>query len=213
MAYRSVGDLSQRRCICLIRSQRLLIADDPWADQFPRDNWNLRLLDLANEDCCRPHFGGIGQPWLRDLTKQWARWRPTRGSNPAGLTLSVQAVTRLACHFAHVDGVDAGPAALNRARIKNWLAALQTDGHSPRCRSRNPFQIRRDFSRRGFLRHRLAASPASTIPPGIASAGPQPRHMRRERAQLVGGLAILRAPEADGSRPKSALRAGSHTAK
>ncbi|MGW0576370.1 hypothetical protein ACWD25_10450 [Streptomyces sp. NPDC002920] len=106
------------------------------ADQFPRDSWDLRLLDLVNEDCCRLHFGGIPQPWLRDLTKRWARWRPTRGSNPAGLTTSVQAITRLACHFADVDGVDAGPAALNRARIETWFAALQAEGHSKHFRSR-----------------------------------------------------------------------------
>lgn len=30
--------------------QRLLIADDPWGDQFPRDSWDLRLLDLATEN-------------------------------------------------------------------------------------------------------------------------------------------------------------------
>ncbi|WP_330301684.1 MULTISPECIES: tyrosine-type recombinase/integrase [unclassified Streptomyces] len=116
--------------------QRLLIADDPWADQFPRDSWDLRLLDLANEDCCRLHFGGIPQTWLQDLTKRWARWRLTRGSNPAGLTTSVQAITRLACHLADVDGVNGGPAALNRARIETWFAALQAEGHSEHFRSR-----------------------------------------------------------------------------
>ncbi|MFF7654860.1 hypothetical protein ACFZCY_34345 [Streptomyces sp. NPDC007983] len=49
------------------------------------------------------------------------------GYSPAGLTLNLQSVTGLACHFAEIDGVDAGPAALDRARIETWLAALQTD--------------------------------------------------------------------------------------
>ncbi|MEU5971924.1 tyrosine-type recombinase/integrase [Streptomyces globisporus] len=153
---------------------------DPWADQFPRDSWDLRLLDLANEDCCRLHFGGNVQPWLRDLAKRWARWRLTRGSKPAGLTLSVQAIARLARHMAGVDGVDAGPSTLNRARIETWLATLQAEGQ-----------------RYVPLPHRqLCWRLPARRPPLRVAAGPGPQrvHLRR-RAQTARAEAAVHPRE------------------
>lgn len=180
--------------------RRLLIADDPWADQFPRDSWDLRLVGLATEDCRRLHFGGIPQPWLRDLAKRWARWRLSRASSPGGLSLSVQAITRLARHVAGADGVDAGPGALDRARIETWLAALSVDVPSERTRSRtiNCVGV--------FLRdvHRYEWQPGLARSAFIYDDAPRtgalkprfiPEHLMR---QLEAPEAVARFPSTDG---------------
>ncbi|MGW3496668.1 hypothetical protein [Streptomyces sp. NPDC001020] len=146
--------------------QRLLIADDPWADQFPRDSWDLRLLDLANEGCCRLHFGDIPQPWLRDLTKRWTRWRLTRGSNPAGLTLSVQAIhpagrplRRYRWRRCRTGGAQPGP--------HRDLAGRPADRRSQRAPPLAHRQLRRSL-------------PARRPPLRVATGpGPQRVHLRR----------------------------------
>jgi integrase len=108
----------------------LLIAADPWADQYPRDTWDLRHLGLADSTARYLRFGGIPQPWLRELIKRWSRWRLTKGLTAGTTATNVQACGSFACHLAP----GAAPADLTRASIESWLAFLQTarPGHSGR---------------------------------------------------------------------------------
>jgi integrase len=115
---------------------RLLHAADPWADVYPRDVWDLRLVDLSSQECRHIHFGPIPLPWLKDLAKRWARWRLTRGTTPIYVDQTVQSVTRLAAHLAENEGPDARPSELDRPRIETWLAVMQTQGLSDHQRVR-----------------------------------------------------------------------------
>lgn len=103
--------------------EHLLIADDPWADQYPRETWDLRHLALAEGESRYLRFGSIPQPWLRELTKRWCRWRISTG-------ISVNTVAnnlRSLVHFARHLPPNAAPADLTRARIETWIAVLSID--------------------------------------------------------------------------------------
>ncbi|MDI9886729.1 tyrosine-type recombinase/integrase [Streptomyces sp. HNM0645] len=103
--------------------EHLLIADDPWADQYPRETWDLRHLALAEGESRYLRFGGIPQLWLRELIKRWCRWRISTG-------ISVNTVAnnlRSLVHFARHLPPNAAPADLTRARIETWIALLGID--------------------------------------------------------------------------------------
>lgn len=105
------------------RLQQLLIAEDPWADQYPREVWDLRLLGIGPESRVRRlRFDGIGQPWLRDLVKRWCRWRLGRRLSPQTVHGNVAAMTTFAQHLAARIRLDGGPADLTRERIEEWIA-------------------------------------------------------------------------------------------
>jgi integrase len=109
------------------RLQLLLIGDDPWADQYPRGEWDLRLLGIDSEDVRRLRFGPIPQPWLRDLAKRWCRWRLSRGIAPVTVRTDLAALHSLARHLP----ATAGPGSLGREQLEGWLAALRTERPHP----------------------------------------------------------------------------------
>jgi len=116
------------------RLEALLIGQDPWADQYPRDTWDLHHLGLANQDVRYLRFGAIPQPWLRELVKRWCRWRLGRGIVPATAAIDVAGCVSLARHLGRTAGPDAPAAALTRAVIESWLAVLQTQRPRPEGR-------------------------------------------------------------------------------
>jgi integrase len=103
-----------------LRLHILLVENDVWGDQFPRDTWDLRVLGIQSESVRYFRFEGIPQRWLRDLTKRWIRWRMSQGLDPASLSANVSGVT----NFAVFLGPDAVIEALDRGRIEAWLARL-----------------------------------------------------------------------------------------
>jgi integrase len=106
-----------------LRLHMLLVTDDPWADQYPRDTWDLRILGIQNENVRYLKFGEVPQPWLRDLVKRWARWRLSQDIDPSTLAINLRNLRE----FALFLGPDAELAVLDRARIEAWLAKLRTD--------------------------------------------------------------------------------------
>lgn len=106
-----------------LRLQILLAGEDPWADQYPRDVWDLRVLGIAHDDVRHFRFHGIGQPWLRALVKRWIRWRLSQDLDPSTLAINVKALDG----FARYLGADAQLADLDRTRIEAWLAKLSID--------------------------------------------------------------------------------------
>ena len=48
-----------------------------WEAEYPRDVWRMRRLGYDGDRTLR--FIGIGQPWLREVTKRWGRWRLSTG--------------------------------------------------------------------------------------------------------------------------------------
>ncbi|MEU3774249.1 tyrosine-type recombinase/integrase [Streptomyces sp. NPDC032472] len=103
--------------------EHLLIADDPWADQYPRDTWDLRHLALAEGESRYLRFGSIPQLWFREVVKRWCRWRISTDISVNTVANNLRALTHLARHLRP----DAAPADLTRARIEGWIAALSID--------------------------------------------------------------------------------------
>ncbi len=116
------------RSLQFIRDTRLQLqilnaGGDPWADQYPRDRWDLRVLGIADDDVRYYRFGSIPQPWLRGLAKRWIRWRLSQGLNPGTLYVNVKSLERFSIYL----GASAVLADLDRDRIEGWLARLAVD--------------------------------------------------------------------------------------
>jgi integrase len=105
-----------------MRLVQLLIADDPWADQYPRDSWDLRLLGIVEGRIRFMHFAGIPQLWLRQVTKRWCRWRLARGITPGTVARNAIGMACFGQHLAVHMAAQAGPDQLTRERIESWLA-------------------------------------------------------------------------------------------
>ncbi|MCX5163726.1 tyrosine-type recombinase/integrase [Streptomyces sp. NBC_00264] len=103
--------------------EHLLIADDPWAAQYPREMWDLRHFALAEGETRYLRFGGISQPWLRELVKRWCRWRISTNISVNTVAGNLRSLHHLSRHLSP----NAAPADLTRARIETWLAALAVD--------------------------------------------------------------------------------------
>ena len=95
-----------------------------WEAEYPRDVWRMRRLGYDGDRTLR--FIGIPQPWLRELTKRWVRWRLSTGlSLEAGGGRPVVVLTRFARFLAdigveRIDGID-------RSTLERYLADLRGD--------------------------------------------------------------------------------------
>jgi len=112
-----------------IRLQQLLIAADPWADQYPRDVWDLRLLNITAAGLRFLRFADIPQPWLGELARRWCRWRLAKGLSPDTVHGNLRGVRSFAAHLGTHAGPTAGPGELNREAIESWLAGGRPTGH------------------------------------------------------------------------------------
>ncbi len=113
---------------------RGLLIEDPWADQYPRAVWDLRVLRL-DRGIRYLRFDGITQGWLREAVKRWCRWRLSRGLAPATVNRDRHACRQLSEHLARVGGHDVAPAVLTRQVLESWFARLRTDYPDPTTRA------------------------------------------------------------------------------
>jgi len=106
-----------------------------WEVEFPRDIWELRRVGVEGNR--RLRFDGIPQLWLRELAKQFARWRLSVGRSHNQTYIDVQAITRLAGFLTtstvQVSGLDG----ISRPLLERYLADLATDSRSRHSRSRD----------------------------------------------------------------------------
>lgn len=94
-----------------------------WDIEYPRDVWRLRNLGITGT-LTYLRFDAIGQLWLKDLVKRWARWRLTSGISVGSVGTGVLAVTRFAAFLARPEtGVDRLEQ-INRAVLERYLAEL-----------------------------------------------------------------------------------------
>ena len=129
----SLLDLTATECFLLdtrFRLEAILIEDDPWADQYPRDSWDLRLLGMRNGQVRHLRFEPIAQPWLRDLAKRWCRWQLSRGLSPVTVAAYLAGCRRFARYLEQICP-GAAPEDLTRTRIEAWLAASSADLPAP----------------------------------------------------------------------------------
>jgi hypothetical protein len=89
--------------------------------EYPRDTWHLRRLGIDSQ-CATLQFGGISQPWLRDLAKRCARWRLSTGLEAQTCYRGVRALTRLAAFLAG-SGVTK-TSGISRDVLERYLADL-----------------------------------------------------------------------------------------
>ena len=92
-----------------------------WDNEYPRDIWRMRRLGI-DSDCATLRFGGISQPWLKDLAKRWARWRLGTGLEALTCYHGVRALTRLS-GFLAAAGVTA-LSGITRDVLERYLADL-----------------------------------------------------------------------------------------
>jgi len=94
-----------------------------WEVEYPREVWRLRNLGVAHRHAATISFAGIGQPWLRDLAKRWARWRLASDINAS----TVRAGVRIVARFADfVPPEVTGLHQVDRALLERYLADLHT---------------------------------------------------------------------------------------
>jgi len=99
-----------------------------WDTEYPRDTWRLHHLGIpasASSAIATLRFGGISQPWLKDLAKRWTRWRISTGLSMSACYQGVRAVTRFS-EFAARAGIQ-GPHQADRELLERYLASLHRD--------------------------------------------------------------------------------------
>jgi hypothetical protein len=98
------GYIERRFLLDAIGYLRDLLEGVGWDAEFPRDVWLLRRLGFPGRDT-RFRFTGIEPPWLRQLTKRWARWRLSTGTAVATVGADIRAITLFAQSFRHCSAV------------------------------------------------------------------------------------------------------------
>jgi integrase len=95
-----------------------------WEAEYPRDVWRMHRLGFDGHRTLR--FTGIGQTWLRELTKRWVRWRLSTGLGlEAGGGRPVLAITRFARFLAEI-GVEQ-ITEIDRSVLERYLAHLRSE--------------------------------------------------------------------------------------
>src|SRR5260370_27883053 len=97
-----------------------------WDVESPRDTWRLRTLGIE-DPIAHVRFGGIAQPWLKELAKRWARWRLTTGLSPGIAARGARVVSRFAAYLARPAVNITSIAAVDRPLAERYLAHPHPD--------------------------------------------------------------------------------------
>ncbi len=98
-----------------------------WEAEYPRDIWRLRTLGISDGPTARLHFGGIPQPWLRDLAKRWTRWRLATSLSAETAARGVRALARFGTFLASSAIGVTDISQLDRAVLERYLAGLHAE--------------------------------------------------------------------------------------
>jgi integrase len=91
---------------------------------FAADRWDARDLGVpAHRGRETTSFAGIVQPWLRDATKWWCRWRLATGSAYGTITASALAMARFSSYLA-AHNPDRRPVLIDRRLIEGYIVWL-----------------------------------------------------------------------------------------
>lgn len=97
-------------------------APDPWESEYRKDVWNVRALRVAASSRVTIRFDRITRPWLKDLAKQWARWRLSTGLTAESAALGTKAVADFD-GFLDATRIDiSGTADIDRNAVEQFLA-------------------------------------------------------------------------------------------
>jgi integrase len=113
-----------------------LLQGEGWEAEFPRDIWLLRRLGYPpGSGPARLRFDRIGQPWLRELAKRWARWRLSTGLSSHHVERDVSALIRLSTFLAACGPGLHAAAGLDRPVLERYLAWLAIERPAPKGRA------------------------------------------------------------------------------
>ena len=110
-----------------------------WEAEYSRDVWRLHRIPglvmnpgKSADARIRLRFDRVAQPWLRALSKRWARLRLSSGLSVGTVQSDVAALTRFS-EFAGIAGT-AALGGIDRALLERYLAwlASQAIGHGAR---------------------------------------------------------------------------------
>ena len=95
-----------------------------WDVEYPRDTWRLRNLGI-HDPIANVRFGGIPQPWLKNLAKRWCPHRLATRLSPG----SPARGARVLAHFGTWLAGQAENAGIGRHRplLERYLAALHAE--------------------------------------------------------------------------------------
>jgi integrase len=123
------ADRSQQIAALLTYARRQVSAlaegEGGWDSEYSRDTWRPHRLGLAAAGEATLRFGGITQPWLKDLAKRWARSRISAGLSTHTCYHGIRAVTRFSA-FAARAGVQ-GLHQADRELLERYLASTHRE--------------------------------------------------------------------------------------
>ena len=120
------GRVSRTLVIYARRQAEGLALGRGWDVEYPRDTWRLRNLGI-DDPTAHLRFGGIPQPWLKDLAKRWCRHRLSTGLGASGTASGARALTRFASWLAGPAVNVAGIAGIDRPLLERYLAGLHAE--------------------------------------------------------------------------------------
>lgn len=122
------------------RRQAAALAEGPatWESEYPRDTWRLRRLGIAGSTA-NLRFGGISQPWLKDLAKRWTRWRISAGRATGTCYQGVRAIDRFSGFLAAAGVTE--PGQVGREVLERYLADLPLLVRAPKTRAEKIGQL------------------------------------------------------------------------
>jgi integrase len=112
------GSIAQR---VGVRELDVLYADPD--EEYARDVWDVRKLGVAHQRCATLDFTGIGQPWLREGAKEWARVK-SMTSTMAALRATLVVVRLLSESLARRADRGDEKTVLNRADMRQFVERL-----------------------------------------------------------------------------------------
>jgi len=124
------GSVAHRFLLDAIGYLTDLIEGVGWDAEYPRDVWLLRRIGYPGRDKAL-RFDHIEAPWLRSLTKRWARWRLSTGIGMSTVIADVRAITLFA---QSCPSLQRGPQALTREQLEAYLANLAVLYPNPKTR-------------------------------------------------------------------------------
>jgi site-specific recombinase XerD len=109
-----------------------LASGQGWDIEYPRDVWRLRNLGI-DRPAATINFEQISQPWLKELTKRWARWQLTTGLSAGTVSSGVRALSRFSDFLTRQPASTHGLAQVDRPLLEHYLAHLHAELGGRKC--------------------------------------------------------------------------------
>lgn len=156
---RQVGRAGERRLQVVAGDVDPVAVDAAYA----ADHWQAERLGIdAMRGRGSARFDTISQPWLRQPTKDWCRWRLATGLAFTSISVFALAMGRFSAFVLAAEPDAADGTVITRALIERYMAWLQASGLAPNSRGLSLICLR------GFLEHNRRHNWLPDVPPDAA---------------------------------------------